>query len=99
MCCGSLFYAYRVVSKSKDTSYLKAIHNQAVDYEELYDVVSKSKDTSYLKAIHNWLDFGLISERVVSKSKDTSYLKAIHNATHASPTHWQLFQRAKIQVI
>ena len=27
MCCGSLFYAYRVVSKSKDTSYLKAIHN------------------------------------------------------------------------
>ena len=39
-------------SKSKDTSYLKAIHNYLVKLDGGCFVVSKSKDTSYLKAIH-----------------------------------------------
>ena len=43
-----------VVSKSKDTSFLKAIHNfQSTDSVRAI-VVSKSKDTSFLKAIHNF---------------------------------------------
>ena len=44
---------YQVVSKSKDTSYLKAIHNSWFVVDARFVVVSKSKDTSYLKAIHN----------------------------------------------
>ena len=43
-----------VVSKSKDTSYLKAIHNVMLNNTIMILVVSKSKDTSYLKAIHNF---------------------------------------------
>ncbi len=43
-----------VVSKSKDTSYLKAIHNYDSRFVTRINVVSKSKDTSYLKAIHNY---------------------------------------------
>ena len=42
-----------VVSKSKDTSFLKAIHNAKQNLNILATVVSKSKDTSFLKAIHN----------------------------------------------
>ena len=68
-----------VVSKSKDTSYLKAIHNTTSVRNESNLVVSKSKDTSYLKAIHNYIIMRDIGKKVVSKSKDTSYLKAIHN--------------------
>ena len=88
-----------VVSKSKDTSYLKAIHNRPVMIIMLLLVVSKSKDTSYLKAIHNSPKTTKQLSIVVSKSKDTSYLKAIHNQEPASGRKYRLFQRAKIQVI
>ena len=42
-----------VVSKSKDTRFLKAIHNQQFGINTNKEVVSKSKDTRFLKAIHN----------------------------------------------
>ncbi len=88
-----------VVSKSKDTSYLKAIHNSLTSVPGVFTVVSKSKDTSYLKAIHNSFEAEVDHRHVVSKSKDTSYLKAIHNAQYGVVTDSLLFQRAKIQVI
>ena len=42
-----------VVSKSKDTSYMQAIHNYPMGEYFAFLVVSKSKDTSYMQAIHN----------------------------------------------
>ena len=42
-----------VVSKSKDTRFLKAIHNDYGFDMNANGVVSKSKDTRFLKAIHN----------------------------------------------
>ena len=58
-----------VVSKSKDTSYLKAIHNIRTNFIIYYYVVSKSKDTSYLKAIHNFVCRTIANIRLFQRAK------------------------------
>ena len=49
-----------VVSMSKDTRFLKAIHNNVSRIDDLVNVVSMSKDTRFLKAIHNSLCLGIL---------------------------------------
>ena len=86
-----------VVSKSKDTRFLKAIHNYNGNGNTGGAVVSKSKDTRFLKAIHNLHQVAATFNIVVSKSKDTRFLKAIHNQDDEGIVIKRLFQRAKIQ--
>ena len=58
-----------VVSKSKDTRFLKAIHNDGVGYKSNAYVVSKSKDTRFLKAIHNRLLRSISKRRLFQRAK------------------------------
>ena len=87
-----------VVSKSKDTRFLKAIHNYLSLSHALRLVVSKSKDTRFLKAIHNRLEAG--QRQLGSCFKEQRYKIFESNsqlANHSLAPLKKLFQRAKIQ--
>ncbi len=58
-----------VVSKSKDTSFLKAIHNLVAPGSPAKVVVSKSKDTSFLKAIHNTSSNNILNVVLFQRAK------------------------------
>ena len=81
-----------VVSMSKDTRFLKAIHNGHCLVPESCYVVSMSKDTRFLKAIHNKQMKEQTNQSVVSMSKDTRFLKAIHNLCCRISSITMLFQ-------
>ena len=89
----------RVVSKSKDTSFLKAIHNVPGGWDNVLFVVSKSKDTSFLKAIHNLTT--QVVQYAVGCFKEQRYKFFESNSQLISKLSYiaeRLFQRAKIQV-
>ena len=68
---------------SKDTSYLKAIHNPGTKCHLRETVVSMSKDTSYLKAIHNALVYIYVLAHSCFKEQRYKFFENNSQLSHA----------------